>query len=444
MAAIVRVVLVLLICWIRQCDAQDGPPSRISVSPTVIRLTPNTTDSGTKVTVTCEPPVSGVSTLLTLSISRWSFTSDSSSAVVLLSAVAGENNGNAKLLSNANLRGAEASGSVVGRSVTLTMNQAGCGDEAIYSCTAVYLDTQTKPLTSKNQAELKVEVSPGQLEMTASPPDVTLWAVNQILTLTCTGPVGSVNTTGGTNDPVVTWVWQYRRLGMGWSTYDGPQSDITTGGFTSKACLKEQTSSLRRRLALNDTGREYQCFVRRNGQGYERFAASHYVGTVTPDGTSPDNSEPSASSTADAGAIAGGVIGALILIAIIVIIVYFMVIRPRRQKQEEEYVDDVLEKGGDVDAVPPPYTADSAVVYSQPTRRSNKDKRWDDRDRGREEEERRRDTSQGLHYADLDLVRNPPQNASQEHAPAPAPAQAQAQAPSTPSTPTEYASIRLF
>ena len=78
------------------------------------------------------------------------------------------------------------------------------------------------------------------------------------------------------------WVWQYSTDPPSvWLDYDGPPSDIQLERSTEKDCNREQTSSLRRTLQIQDSGRVYRCASRWNGSVYRDYAATFPVGTVT-------------------------------------------------------------------------------------------------------------------------------------------------------------------
>nr|UTK45923.1 YajC, Orf78, RCR, EphA2, ECSOR domain-containing protein [Crepidula fornicata] len=418
-----RIVFISLICVVQllSCEA-----AQITLDPPTLTLSSNETNSREELTIECEPPSSGVVKVNGLNIGRKRPNTDVE-ATTLANAISGINDGDPQLASGP-LTDASVTGNVNGK-ITLKF-MAGCNDDYNYTCEASIVNNNGKfPSTTEGKV-LKVEVSPGQLTLQTTPEFKQTWAVNETLKMECTGSVGSVETSDGSTTTSYTnqisWVWEYRsQTNPSWMSYDGPASDIQPGFTSNRECYQEQTSILTRRLTLLDNGREYQCYVRRGGTSYARFADTHYVGTVTDDGTVPNPDAPSSPSTADVGAIVGGTIGALVIIVIIVIVVYFLVIRPRRQKAQEE--GDNPEKGDGVDwgpVNPAPAEEDPSVTYAKPSRKS---KRWDETDK-----EDNAGTTEGLHYADLDLVRNPPRDTAR-------PTTNQA-----PSTPTEYASIRLF
>ena len=83
------------------------------------------------------------------------------------------------------------------------------------------------------------------------------------------------------------WRWQYTTDPEGtsnWLDYPGPPSDISLEKNTEVKCYRQQTSTLRRTLQLNDTGRFYRCANQWKGRLYEEYAASLYVGSVVHSG----------------------------------------------------------------------------------------------------------------------------------------------------------------
>ena len=93
----------------------------------------------------------------------------------------------------------------------------------------------------------------------------------------------------------IQWVWEWRNtqpdLTSFWHAYDGNSADIQDGRTTQQDRHQRQSSTLTRQLTVEDTNREYRCYVRRRqGQGtytaYKQLAALYSVGVVTdPNGT---------------------------------------------------------------------------------------------------------------------------------------------------------------
>ena len=88
----------------------------------------------------------------------------------------------------------------------------------------------------------------------------------------------------------IDWVWQWRTTGNGaagvWTYYRGSASDAKDGPTTQHTCYQRRVSTLTRQLTLNDTNREYRCYVRcRRAQGpftaFVDLAATYVVGTVS-------------------------------------------------------------------------------------------------------------------------------------------------------------------
>ena len=124
---------VILLC------AGQGQP-RITVTPTQLNLTPNTTSIGGTVTVKCEPPSTGVSTLLGLVIYRVLYSNPNAPPAQVVSAVFDQNNGNPILIPGSSVTGT-VDGSISQNFISLTMSQAKCRDGGMYICEASYFKT---------------------------------------------------------------------------------------------------------------------------------------------------------------------------------------------------------------------------------------------------------------------------------------------------------------
>ena len=120
------------------CAGQGQP--RITVTPTQLNLTPNTTSIGGTVTVRCEPPSTGVHTLLGLVIYRVLHSNPNAPRVEVVSAGSDQNNGNPSLIPGSSVTGT-ADGSISQNFISLTMSQAKCRDGGMYICEASYLKT---------------------------------------------------------------------------------------------------------------------------------------------------------------------------------------------------------------------------------------------------------------------------------------------------------------
>ena len=122
------------------CAGQGQP--RITVTPTQLTLTPNTTSIGGTVTVRCEPPSTGVSTLLSLVISRVLHSNPNAPPVAVVSAGRSRNNGNPSLIPGSSVTGT-IDGSISQNFISLTMSQAKCRDAGMYICEASNFKTGT-------------------------------------------------------------------------------------------------------------------------------------------------------------------------------------------------------------------------------------------------------------------------------------------------------------
>ena len=140
---------VILLC------AGQGQP-RITVTPTQLNLTPNTTSIGGTVTVRCEPPSTGVRTLLGLVIYRVLHSNPNAPRVEVVAAGSDQNNGNPVLGSSIT---GTVDGSISQNFISLTMSQTKCRDGGMYICEASYFKTGTGNIveTVDVSRNLKVE-----------------------------------------------------------------------------------------------------------------------------------------------------------------------------------------------------------------------------------------------------------------------------------------------
>ena len=103
-------------------------------------MTPNTTSIGGTVTVRCEPPSTGVRTLLSLVIYRVLHSNPNAPRVEMVSAGSDQNNGNPSLIPGSSVTGT-VDGSISQDFISLTMSQAKCRDGGMYICQASYFKT---------------------------------------------------------------------------------------------------------------------------------------------------------------------------------------------------------------------------------------------------------------------------------------------------------------
>ena len=122
------------------CAGQGQP--RIAVIPTQLTLTPNTTSIGGTVTVRCEPPSTGVRTLLSLVIYRVLHSNPNANRTQVVTAKSDQNNGNPSLTPGSSVTDT-VDGSISQNFISLTMSQAKCRDGGMYICEASYLKTGT-------------------------------------------------------------------------------------------------------------------------------------------------------------------------------------------------------------------------------------------------------------------------------------------------------------
>jgi len=122
------------------CAGQGQP--RITVTPTQLTLTPNTTSIGGTVTVTCEPPSTGVRTLRSLVIYRVLHSNPNANRTQVVAAKSDQSNGNPSLTPGSSVTGT-VDGNISQNFISLTMSQAKCRDGGMYICEASYLKTGT-------------------------------------------------------------------------------------------------------------------------------------------------------------------------------------------------------------------------------------------------------------------------------------------------------------
>ena len=93
-------------------------------------------------TVKCELPSTGVSTLLSLVISRVLHSNPNAPRVEVVSAGPHQNNGNPSLIPGSSVTGT-VDGNISQNFISLTMSQAKCRDAGMYICEALYLKPGT-------------------------------------------------------------------------------------------------------------------------------------------------------------------------------------------------------------------------------------------------------------------------------------------------------------
>ena len=81
------------------------------------------------------------------------------------------------------------------------------------------------------------------------------------------------------------WVWEYKQTrDVTWSAYTDTSDIVTSssvpGSSQPNVCYKRQTSTLTRRLTLEDDNRESRCYVRRDNRDYTEYAETLQVGAV--------------------------------------------------------------------------------------------------------------------------------------------------------------------
>ncbi|XP_070202956.1 uncharacterized protein [Littorina saxatilis] len=355
-----HVLLTCLLCLLQTgcCQTIDGP-TQITITPPTLSLAPNVSDAtGGQVTVQCRASSLGQGEdLLAMNIQRLLDNDPNAVRTVVVGARSSQDQGNAALIQT--LQGATVSGSIGDASITLTMSMAKCADAGIYYCTATALDSNTKTKYYESFKNVTIKVSPGTITLTPTPSGINSWKVNETLTILCNGVVGTV-----VNENNIEWVWQYQQIDPNfpsgfenWQDYSiigDPTTDIVTGslGASTSNCYKRQSSTLTRYLTLEDTNRQYRCYVNNRdvtSQGVDH-AQMVDVGTVTESGVAPITPGPSTSVTTttvstgtdkskddrlktcdcpDVGVIIGAVVAVLIIIDVVILAVVIIVLKGR-------------------------------------------------------------------------------------------------------------------
>ncbi|XP_076438285.1 uncharacterized protein LOC143277387 [Babylonia areolata] len=158
-------------------------------------------------------------------------------------------------------------------------------------------------------------LTPGRLALTA-PANKSTWEEEELINLTCSGPVGLER-----RNTTIAWVWEYKDPDSATWTRSHSRA-IHTGSVVNKTCYQRQSSSLQRRVTVEDSRRVFRCYVKQNGRGYPQFALSYTMGTVT--------MKEAASKTGLWISIA--IAGCIILIGLIVVVYLFT---SRRQKAKK-------------------------------------------------------------------------------------------------------------
>ncbi|KAL8612789.1 hypothetical protein ACOMHN_033459 [Nucella lapillus] len=278
----------------------------ITVTPTTLTLSHAMTSSGGNVTVRCTG-TPGDTTLYSLKLSRVMSLYPNSTPTTLLSVL--QFNQEPQVIYP--IEGSKASGRVTQNFLTLQMSRVKCEDAGVYTCEAAYLGNSLSTVTVNET--LSVEVKPGYLTVSAEP-DYKNWAVNQTVTLTCAGPLGTV-----TLDTQIVWHWEYWDSSEDKWRADGSASDITMQRTNQQPCYQNGSSKLIRRLRLAVSKRVYRCYVERDGVSYPQFAGHYEFGHVV---AIPDTTE---TETYDDGVVFGASLGVGITIAVVILVVVIVI-----------------------------------------------------------------------------------------------------------------------
>ncbi|XP_070203227.1 uncharacterized protein [Littorina saxatilis] len=159
-----HVLLTALLCLLQTGNGQDDPTT-ITVTPATLTLMPNVSDStGGQVTISCRASSVGDDEIMTaINIERVLHASPNADPVRVVAASVV--NTDAVLMLTSLQGSATVTGSLNGKTITLTLNRANCGDAGMYICNGgSVLDGGTKSYTSSRN--LTIEVNPGPITMT--------------------------------------------------------------------------------------------------------------------------------------------------------------------------------------------------------------------------------------------------------------------------------------
>ncbi|KAK7106630.1 uncharacterized protein [Littorina saxatilis] len=277
-----HVLLTALLCFLQTGDCGNiaGLTTIITTpNPPRVTLTPNVSHS---IIIACI--ASSVDTnqeVFAINIQRVLHANPNADPVVLAAALSTRHQGNAELQASAP-QGSNVTGSLGEKTVTLTLNRANCCDSGKYICTASSLDNATKTRYYASDTNISIQVNPGPITIKPLITSETgCCSVGQTLRMTCGQFVGIDDNSSQHN-----WVWEFKdKNAADWQSYaviGNPTADITQRQPPSTdPCYKHYSSSLSRRLTLEDSERQYRCYVngRVTGQGVDK-AKVHPVGTL--------------------------------------------------------------------------------------------------------------------------------------------------------------------
>ncbi|XP_070202932.1 uncharacterized protein [Littorina saxatilis] len=273
-----HVLLTALLCFLQTGDIAGFTTIITTPNSSRVTLTPNGSHS---IIIACiASSVDDTNQMFAMHIRRVLHANPKAVPVVLAGAKRTRHQGNAELQASAP-QGSNVTGSLGEKTVTLTLNRANCCDSGKYICTATLLVNATKTRFYASDTNISIQGSPGPITITPLITSGTgCCSVGQTLRMTCGQFVGVDDNSSQHN-----WVWEFNDVNAAnWQSYviRNPTSDITQRQPPSTdPCYKHHSSSLLRRLALEDYERQYRCYVNGNvtGQGVDK-AKVHHVGTV--------------------------------------------------------------------------------------------------------------------------------------------------------------------
>ncbi|KAK7106625.1 uncharacterized protein [Littorina saxatilis] len=181
---------------------------------------------------------------------------------------------------------------------------ANCEDSGTYTCNA-RVSTNGVITYYRNAKTVVIPGNPGNITMDV--PETDCCIVGQTITLTCGQFVGPRHNTSQHN-----WVWEFKdKNAADWQSYvtGNPTADFTQrqpAPSTNPCYTHSYSSSLSRRLTLEDSERQYRCYV--NGSVTDQGV---YKAKVHPVGTVKETSKSSQASATNWLAVGLGVAGAV-------------------------------------------------------------------------------------------------------------------------------------
>ncbi|XP_053409291.1 uncharacterized protein LOC123545162 isoform X2 [Mercenaria mercenaria] len=304
-------------------------------------------------------------------------------------------------------------------SVSMNISKLQCNDAKTYKCALTYKSTTVStPLTLEKNGTLSAYVYPNVKELEAErngkeeykgslPTDKATFAIGDELELTCTATIGSL--------PATTISWRKTSEIGQTNNFIGyqPQAGTFDEGtaISDSECGYTRVATITYNTTVNDASRAednplaFECYVSVSGNPYGTTYTTQnnprFYADVSGDDETP-SSDTATAGSGDAGVIAGSVVGSLVLIVIIVLLVYFLWYR--RRNSGEDYTTKE-EYGSENPNMAPPVDTYASVDKH---RKSKTPEHGNGVDEPLKPKPKPRAGQQELHYAELDLTKNPP------------------------------------